>query len=132
MTTDTDTLLDAMEARLQRWAEWRELGDTSGFARVNVLHESWSPPTPGRTPTMRTSRSTDARETQRAIATLSMRLQETLLVVYVRRLPRAFAAEQLQCSPETVPQRVREAKRRIAAALAQDQAVCADNAVANG
>lgn len=130
--TSPDTLLDQIELRLQRWAEWRELGDAGGFAAVNVLHESWTPPTPGRTPTLRTSRSTDARQTHRAICTLSLRLQQTLEVVYVRRLRGAFAAEQLGCDVATVPQRVRDAKRRIASALDQDRAPCAENHLVKG
>ncbi|HMY99245.1 MAG TPA: hypothetical protein PLU79_06290 [Burkholderiaceae bacterium] len=132
MSESAPTLLDAMESRLQRWAEWMELGETCGYSRTNVLHESWSPPAPGRAPTPRVVRGTDARDTHRAICTLSMRLQETLHAVYVRRLRGEFAAQQLECSAETVPQRVREAKRRIAAALAQDEAPRADRSCVHG
>lgn len=131
--TDALATIDAMELRLQRWAEWCDVGETcGGYSAINPISEDWSPPTAGRTPAPRVWRPSDARETDQAVRQLSQRLQDTLACVYVRRMRPAEAAEWLDCTPETVPQRVREAKRRIAAALAQDQATRAENAVVNG
>lgn len=120
---DAATTLDAMESRLQRWAEWCDVGEIcGGYSAINPISDDWSPPTPGRTPTPRVWRPSDARETEQAVRRLSQRLQDTLACVYVRRMRPAEAAQWLDCTPETVPQRVRDAKCRIAAALAQDQA----------
>ena len=102
MSTTAPTLLDAMESRLQRWAEWMELGETCGYSRTNVLHESWSPPVPGRAPAPRVVRGTDARDTHRAICTLSMRLQETLHAVYVRRLRGELTADEERSETEFI------------------------------
>ncbi len=102
-----------IEARLQRWAEWRKVGDASGYAAVNPLHPNWSPPTPGMRPTLKVARSTDARETERAVRMLSQRLQQTLELVYCRNLSRAEQAQRLQCAQSTVTQRVAVAHRLL-------------------
>lgn len=52
-----------------------------------------------------------------AIRALSVRLQMTLLVVYVKRMPRAQQAERLQCAASTVDARVRAAKRELSMLL---------------
>jgi DNA-directed RNA polymerase specialized sigma24 family protein len=112
--------VDRMEARLREWAHWLTLGGTGdGFAAVNVLHPSWSPPTPGTLPTMKVGRS-DRRnkDTHAAVVQLSKRLQATLQVHYCRRLAITEQALQLECSSSTVHARVRDAKRRLGLMLA--------------
>lgn len=111
--------VDRMEARLRDWAHWLTLGgDGSGFAAVNVLHPSWSPPTPGTLPTMKVGRSdVRHRQTHAAVLQLSMRLQATLQVHYCRRLPVAAQAEHLGCGEATVHARVRDAKRLLGLVL---------------
>lgn len=111
---------DRMEGRLLEWAHWLTLGGNGdGFAAVNVLHQSWSPPTPGTLPTLKVGRSEQQqRRTHQAVLRLSKRLQATLLVHYCKRLPVADQADQLQCAESTVHSRVREAKRLLGVDLA--------------
>lgn len=107
-----------IEARLRRWAEWRKVGDASGYAAVNVLHPNWSPPSPGVRPGMRVSTPTDAPATERAVRRLSARLQATLDLHYCRNLSLADQAERLLCAPSTVIARIHVAHRQLAAMLA--------------
>ena len=112
--------VDRMETRLREWAHWLTLGGTGdGFAAVNVLHPSWSPPTPGTLPTMKVGRSERRQlDVHAAVLVLSRRLQATLHVHYCRRLSIAEQALQLECSQSTVHARVRDAKRLLGLALA--------------
>lgn len=102
-----------MEARLQRWAQYVTVGDGSGYAAINTLHEDWSPPTPGMTPTLKASPASDVRQTHRAIEQLSLRLRNTVAVHYCLRLPIAQQAERLDCGRSTVYLRVFEAQRQL-------------------
>jgi DNA-directed RNA polymerase specialized sigma24 family protein len=104
-----------IEARLQRWAVMLTVGDGSGYPVTSVLHENWQPPAPGQTPTLKVGASSDARQTHRAIATLSQRLANTLVVHYVMRLSLAEQAERLGCAPSTVTARIDAAHARLAA-----------------
>jgi len=97
---------DRMEALLVEWGQWATVGDGSGFSTMSVLHPDWSPPSPGLTPTMKTSHPSRARATHRAIATLSQRLGNTLVMHYCMRLPLAEQALRLDCSVSTVVARV--------------------------
>lgn len=110
---------DRIETRLREWASWLTLGSTGdGFAAVNVLHPSWSPPSAGMRPMMKVGRSDRPhRETHAAVLLLSKRLQATLQVHYCRRLAMADQAQQLECAESTVHARVREAKRQLAVSL---------------
>lgn len=110
---------DQMERRLVEWAHWLTLGGNGdGFAAINVLHESWSPPTPGTLPTLKVGQSdAKARQMHKAIQGLSQRLQVTLVVHYCKRMSVADQAEVLQCAQPTVHERVRDAKRRLGAVL---------------
>ena len=105
--------IDAIEARLVRWAQHLVVGDGSGFPTMCVLHPQWQPPAPGQTPTMKVSHATDARETHRAIGLLSMRLANTLVVHYVLKLPLAEQAARLGCTPSTVIARIDLAHRLL-------------------
>lgn len=118
---------EAIDARLQEWAAWLRGGRSGdGYPTTSVLHESWLPPAPGRAPTMRTSapRAGDARHkaTHAAIATLSVRLANTVVVHYCLRLPAARQAELLECAVSTVYMRLVEARRRIGLELADQRA----------
>lgn len=106
-----------VEAALQRWAQAVTVGNGDGFPAVNVLDKSWSPPAPGRTPTMKASPASDARRTHRAIGTLSLRLRNTVVVYYCLKLAVAEQALRLECEPRTVHARVEEAHRQLAAQL---------------
>ena len=70
-----------IEDRLLRWAEYFKSGDTCGYPVKSTLHEDWSPPSPGMTPSMRVAPANDAPQTHRMVARLSERLQATLVAV---------------------------------------------------
>jgi DNA-directed RNA polymerase specialized sigma24 family protein len=111
---------DRMEQRLREWAGWLTAGGCGdGYAAVNVLHPGWSPPTPGALPSLKVGRS-DRRERlmHAAVLQLSTTLQTTLVVHYCKRLAVVDQAMLLQCAESTVHQRVRDAKVRLASALA--------------
>jgi DNA-directed RNA polymerase specialized sigma24 family protein len=103
-----------IEARLLRWAAWLTVGDGSGFPVMSVIHPEWQPPSPGVTPTLKVGASTDVRQTHRAIAKLSLRLRNTLIVHYVHRSPLADQAALLGCEVSTVIARVASAHRPLA------------------
>lgn len=110
----------AIERRLRDWAQWMKVGDGSGYATRCTIHPEWSPPTSGMTPTMKVGAHSTAKQTHRAIATLSERLQNTLVLHYVTNLSVADQAARLQCTVETVGQRVCTAHRRLLAALSEN------------
>lgn len=104
----------AIEQRLQRWAQWVTVGDTSGFPTMSVLHENWSPPSGTVTPTMRVSDLSDVRATHAAIRSLSQRLANTVVVCYCFKHTTAEQAARLDCAERTVRARVLQAHRLIA------------------
>lgn len=104
---------DPMEARLLAWAAYRSAGGSAdGYPTTNVLHSSWSPPAPGQRPSMRVSAPGCERERalDAKIGELSVRLRDTLYVVYVKRMGAKEQALALGCQPATVRARVQEAK----------------------
>lgn len=106
-----DTLMDE---RLRRWASWVAGGESAGFPRTNVLHASWTPPSPGMTPTLQTGRKAgDAAATHAAVATLSLRLRNTVVLHYCKRLSQAEQAAELGCAPSTVAQRLAQSRRLL-------------------
>ena len=115
---------DVMQGRLVAWAAWLTSGGSGeGYPTKSVLHSSWLPPTPGQTPTMVSSTGTTGRR-ERALhqlitAELSVRLQNTLVVVYVMRASPAEQVVLLECQASTVRARVSEAKALLARALAR-------------
>jgi DNA-directed RNA polymerase specialized sigma24 family protein len=109
-----------IEARLQRWAVMLTVGDGSGYPMTSVLDKSWTPPTPGQSPTLKVGASSDARQTHRAIASLSLRLANTLVVHYVMRLPLSEQAERLGCAQSTIGARIDVAHRQLAAILGHE------------
>ena len=96
----------AIEARLQRWAQWVTVGDGSGFPTMSVLHREWTPPSPGTTPTLKVSASSDVRQTHRALEQLSLTLKNTVVVHYIHRVPLAEQARRLGCAESTVTARI--------------------------
>ena len=111
----------AMDARLWRWAEWLKSGDGSGYPVKSTLHEDWSPPTPGLTPSMKVSSHNDARQTQRLVCLLSDRLQATLVAHYVVRMSVGDAAAVLDCKPDTVHARIEAAHGELLGMLKTDR-----------
>lgn len=112
--------IEWVERRLQDWAQWRMVGDGSGYSSKCTLHPEWSPPTPGTKPTMKVSAPSHVPATDRAVKRLSERLQSTLALHYCTNLSVAEQAERLGCQPGTVDQRVRHAHRALALMLKPD------------
>jgi DNA-directed RNA polymerase specialized sigma24 family protein len=108
---------EEMHRRLTEWAQWRKVGDGSGFPTMSVLHEDWSPPSPGLTPTMKVAAASSARLTHRAVQTLSARLRNTVAIHYLTNLPIAEQALRLECAERTVYERVEQAQALVRAAL---------------
>lgn len=108
-----------VEQLLLRWAEVVTSGsDGSGYPTKNVLDPTWSPPAPGQLPTLKTAVSRGGvRRTHEAVAQLSMRGRNTLVVHYCLRLPIAEQAARLECSERTVHARVEAAHQALAALL---------------
>jgi DNA-directed RNA polymerase specialized sigma24 family protein len=105
-----------VELKLQRWAQWIAEGDGDGFPAMSVLHRSWQPPSPGTTPSLKVGcNDDDARRTHRAVGRLSVRLSNTLIVHYVKRLPLVDQAAELQCAESTVIARIDLAHVRLRA-----------------
>lgn len=114
MTTTTDR----MEQALQAWGCWLAGGTRgAGYPTKSVLHESWLPPQPGMTPTLATSGPSDARERvlHGLIQQLSQREQDTLVVVYVKRIRPTEQAQWLGCAASTVRVRLATIKRTLTA-----------------
>jgi DNA-directed RNA polymerase specialized sigma24 family protein len=111
--------IDWVEQRLMRWADVVTSGaDGSGFPAMSVLHEDWSPPSPGKTPTMKTvTGSRDVKATHAAIGLLSMRMRNTLVVHYCLRLGADEQAHRLECSIATVYSRLAMAHKHLARLL---------------
>jgi len=114
--------VDVIQGRLLAWAAWLTGGGSAaGYPTKSVLHESWLPPTPGQTPTMRTDgggSSRQERELHRIInSALSVRLQNTLVVVYLMRAKPDEQVMRLDCQPSTVRARISEAKAIIGKCL---------------
>lgn len=113
--------IDWVEARLQRWAEWLKVGDGAGYPARCVLHENWSPPSPGTTPQLKVAPPSDAPQTHRIVLGLSERMRATLAAHYLLGMTAQDAAAVLECAPDTVHQRIERAHALIAQALAERQ-----------
>lgn len=100
---------EAMHLRLVEWAQWRKTGDGSGYPTMSVLHEDWSPPSPGITPTMKVSGSSAVHATHLAMAEWSGRMRNTVAVHYLVSLPIAEQAARLGCAECTVYERIAQA-----------------------
>ena len=109
---------EAMHLLLLDWAQWMMVGDGSGYPAVNVLHQSWSPPSPGTTPTLKASAPSSARMISRVMARWSVRLRDTVVLVYcVPGLTLAEKGARLGCAERTVHERVAQAHELLRVAL---------------
>lgn len=102
-----------MHARLLQWGQLVTVGDGSGYPSMSVLHKEWQPPTPGLTPSMKTSAPNRARETHHALGFLSLKLRNTVVLVYCMNLSAQTQALRLGCSVRTVANRIEEAQRQL-------------------
>lgn len=117
---------------LQRWALAVTVGDGSGYPVKSVLHPSWSPPTPGLTPTLKSVPSNRrVRLLHQALVELGHerpKLLATVTAVYVLKRPAAEAAALVDgCQPDTIGKRVEEAHRWLAARLVDDSVAPTSN-----
>lgn len=110
---------EAMHLRLVEWAQWRKVGDGSGYPTMSVLHEDWSPPSPGLTPTMKVGAPSSARVTHWMMQGWSARLRNTVAVHYLTNMPIAEQAQRLECAERTVYERIDQAHRMLRDGLAQ-------------
>jgi DNA-directed RNA polymerase specialized sigma24 family protein len=110
---------DAMHQRLRAWAQWRVVGDGSGYPVMSVLHKDWSPPSPGITPTLKASSvSMEVRQTDRVVQRMSERMRETLLLVYgFPSLSMWEMAARLGVAERTVTERVEAGQAALREAL---------------
>ena len=104
---------DRIEERLQRWAQWVQVGDGSGYPVTSVLHPSWSPPSPGITPTLKVSAGSDVRETHFLVRILPMKLRNAVVVHYCIKGTLAEQGVRLDCAPDTVLGRVERAHQAL-------------------
>lgn len=111
--------IEWVHARLQAWAERVTVGGGDGYAVVNVLHPSWSPPSKGSRPAMKISlgQGLEIGRTHQAVRMLSLRLRNTIILVYCRKLSAAEAAVRLDCSESGVHQRITRAHLELAGFL---------------
>jgi DNA-directed RNA polymerase specialized sigma24 family protein len=109
---------EAMHQRLQVWAQWLALGDGSGYPTMSVLHEDWSPPSPGLSPSMKVAHPSSARQTHRVMQAWSARLRNTVFLVYVcPSMPVSEWARRLECSESAVHARIENAHLLLRKAL---------------
>jgi DNA-directed RNA polymerase specialized sigma24 family protein len=107
-----------MHQLLLAWAQWVTVGDGSGYPTMSVLHEDWSPPSPGLTPTLKVAAHSTAPRTHRVMATWSERLRQTVQLYYcMPTLPVAEMAARLECAPSTVHERIVHAHQLLRQAL---------------
>lgn len=108
---------EAVDARLHQWAQWVSTrGASAGYPAINTLHQNWQPGRGmGRLPAS-SGGAMHVRErmTHEAIASLTVKLSDAVVVHYVKRGSVEQQAEQLGCAVSTVHARVREAKRQVA------------------
>lgn len=105
-----------IDQALKDWAHWLSCGRRGdGFPRCNVLHQSWLPPTPGSTPTMKVStfNHEQFRRLHDAIGRLSVRLANTVVVHYCYRLSEAEQCERLKCARATLHHRLATARQQL-------------------
>lgn len=107
-----------IEARLQRWAQWVQVGDGSGYPVMSVLHPSWSPPAGGIVPGMKVSTASDAPQTHRAVQALPLKLRNAVAVHYVIKGSIAEQALRMECAEPTVHLRVERAHQALRLILA--------------
>lgn len=118
-----------VEDMLQRWALAVTVGDGSGYPVKSVLHPSWSPPTPGLTPTLKSvPGNRQAHVVHQALLELGQerpKLLATVMGVYVLKRQHAEVALLVDgCQPDTIGKRVDEVHRWLACRLEASRSNC--------
>jgi hypothetical protein len=118
MPKPTDRAMDQADALLMAWgAALKGEAGGSGYPTKSVLHPSWSPPAIGVQGGMQVAagQALPLGKVHRGVLALPLKLQDTLVVVYVMRESVQARAVLLGCQDSTVRARVLEAKRRLIA-----------------
>lgn len=118
-----------VEDMLQRWALAVTVGDGSGYPVKSVLHPSWSPPTPGLTPTLKSvPGNRQASVVHQALMELGQerpKLLATVMGVYVLKRRHAEVAVLVDgCQPKTIDARLDEVHRWLACRLDAARSNC--------
>jgi hypothetical protein len=109
---------EAMHQLLLAWAQWLRVGDGSGYPTMSVLHEDWTPPSPGVVPTLKVAAPNGARRTDRVLRGMSRTLYVTALVHYCYpSMTVAKQADRLGCCERTVYSRVEQVQVLLREAL---------------
>lgn len=121
MAQHDESTCDMVERRLLEWAAWKMRGRSGdGYPTKSVLHPSWSPPTPGRTPTMMTTSAgseTRERQVDECVQELRPKLRDAIVVRYLMRADIDEQVRRAGCTADGVRKRVQMAKEEIAIAL---------------
>ncbi len=106
--------IEEMDRLLWLWAERLKVGDGSGYPTKCTIHQDWSPPAPGITPTLKVS-STRRDQVGVLVERLPDSLKATVAAHYLLRMSDAEAAAALGCAVTTVGQRIVRAHQLLAA-----------------
>jgi len=90
--------------------------------RISDLTPSWPALAPGETPFEAASRTETERRLERALACLTLRDREVLLLVAVEDLTPSEAASSLGLTPEALRKRLQRARERLAIEMAEEEA----------
>ena len=90
--------------------------------RISDLTPSWPAPAPGETPFESMARTETERRLEVALARLTLRDREVLLLVAVDDLTPSEAASALGLTPEALRKRLQRARERLAAQMAAERA----------
>jgi RNA polymerase sigma factor (sigma-70 family) len=100
------------------WCRHRAVDESAS----TELAPSWPAPAPGETPFERTSRIETERRLETALALLSVRDREVLLLVGVEGLTPSEAAAILGLAPEALRKRLQRARERLASCMSAEDA----------
>ena len=99
--------IERIERRLIEWAQAVTVGDGSGYPTKSVLHPSWSPPSGGILPALKSSVGRSVGHTHRMLAKALTAKQLCAVVVhYCLKGSIAEQAERLGCAERTVHLRI--------------------------
>jgi DNA-directed RNA polymerase specialized sigma24 family protein len=116
--------IDEIDGLLWLWMEELKVGDGSGYPTKSTLHEDWSPPSPGVTPTMKVSRGGSC-GIGALVVKLPASLRATLAAKYYLRMTDREAAAALSCAEATVGQRIVRAHQLLAGMMEKPASVFA-------
>ena len=105
--------IEEIDRLLWLWAEQLKVGDGSGYPTKSTLHEDWSPPSPGVTPTMKVA-GRGLTGIGKHVDQLPDSVKATVVAKYLLRMSDRDAAAVLACAEATVGQRIVRAHQMLA------------------